>query len=395
MIKAIVIGAGALALATASLIHASSEVHEVRSPFLELPRTSLTAQAVERLAHYGMRSQLDPQTGRVAGEMDVLIVDAARDSFAVDPLAVSSIRTLAYAMDGEGQTGEAARLLGLASQLSQRDLLTNLWLAQNAIQQNDVDGTIGYLDNALSTNLSVRDRIMAPLLNLMNVEGGQEGIALILRDRPIWEPDFWEAFSKSEPAAPFAVSFLRDSGLGLDRMSEKQKGQLYSLLRRTERYGDLYALAELDSSASPDDSALRSGSFNEAEGANLFGWQLVSTGNFSARIPRGGSDLVIDARANSLGSAATRIFRTDRDGTLRIAMRSAVPDDTTVRLDADCLGGARAGQELASIELETGEQQGSAAIASQGCDFARLDLRFTVGNVVLPTEISVRSIAFD
>lgn len=100
-----------------------------------------------------------------------------------DPTATVAFRTLGIIADMQGDRPRAKRLLAYADALSRRDLGTQLWLIEEAVDRSDVPGALHYFDVALRTSkraspilfpilISATEdrRLLAPIADLLRPE---------------------------------------------------------------------------------------------------------------------------------------------------------------------------------------------------------------------------------
>ena len=106
-----------------------------------------------------------------------------------DPLSRVALRMLALGVEGEGQKNRARQIMTLSSQVSRRDVGTQIWLIGDAAARGDIVKTIAHYDAALSSRAS-SSQILFPLLTKgLSYDPLHPVLAPYLRDRP-WAEGF-------------------------------------------------------------------------------------------------------------------------------------------------------------------------------------------------------------
>lgn len=367
-----------LAVAAAAFVHAGSETEAFSIGPGASSRLGLDANIAAVLVDGGFRAEMVSRQAQAPNEFPRLpdpLIALARDSFAANPLEVSSLRTIALGNMLQHDEERARRVMRLASQISKRDTITNLWLAQDYGRAGDVEAMLASFDHALRTSARAREFVMKPVVNALASDESYAQLGKLLAGRPEWEVDFWREFANNPVATANAAEFLAGSGIPLDRIPEQNRELLYSNLKRSHQYDTLYGLAALDAGAKEGSAALAAGRFVTADGSNPLGWVLRSQGSFAARVHEKTGELQIDARAGSFGLAASRIVRVRGNYRLSVTMAEAVPEQAHVELAVNCTGDA--GGELSRLILRSGEKNGELTFSSGKCEFASLQLSFT------------------
>jgi hypothetical protein len=366
-----------LAIAAAAFVHAGSETKSLSIGLGASSRLGLDANIAGALADAGFRAEMASRQAQAPNEFPRLpdpLIALARDSFAADPLEVSSLRTLALGSVLPDDEARARRVMRLASQISKRDSITNLWLAQDYGRAGDVEAMLASFDHALRTNARAREFAMKPVVGALASDESYAPLGKLLAGHPEWEVDFWREFASNPVAAANAAEFFAGSGIPLDRVPDETREELYATLKREQRFDTLYSFAARDPVAKASEATLVAGKFVSTREGNPLGWTLHSRGNASAQVHRSTGELQIDARSGSFGVAADRIVRVEGDQTLVIAMAEAVPDNARLKLAVKCADEAKS--ELAVISLEPGDKNGEIRFTAGGCAFASLELSF-------------------
>jgi hypothetical protein len=146
-VRASLFALGGGALAYAAFAQSVGAITQTRDPLLALrlnPSNPIAlAVHADRLTAGNPNSLIEDRAE---------IVQLARRS--VNGLAVNprAVRVLAFGVEGAGKKDQARRLIDLASRLSRRDLLTQLWLIEDNVGRDDAAQALVHYDVALRAN---------------------------------------------------------------------------------------------------------------------------------------------------------------------------------------------------------------------------------------------------
>jgi hypothetical protein len=366
-----------LAVAGLSFLHAASEVEAVWLGEGAAGRLGLDAHIASAVVDSGFRVEMASRQQQTQSEFPPLpgsLIKLAQDSFAADPLEVTSIRTVALGSTLQHDEDRARRIMRLALQISKRDGITDLWLAQDYGRAGDVENMIATFDHALRISERAREFAMKAVVDALASEESHVPLGTLLARRPEWEDDFWEEFARNPVAAANATAFFVSSGLSVNRLPDVSRERFYMNLKRQGQFETLFRLVDLDSQAEQGQDAHGASAFTTADQGDPLGWTLRSQGNYAARINGKTGELQIDARAGSFGLAADRIIRGGGNLSIAIRMSEGVPENARLKLAARCASSL--GPELGSVSLDRGEKAGQAVVSAANCDFVVLELSF-------------------
>lgn len=382
-----------LAFAGAAFVNAASEAEILSVGPGVSQRLGVDAKMAAALVDRGFRTEIasrQPASGDFPRLSDALIVNA-REVFAVDPLDVPALRTIALGNVLQDDGESARQMMRLAAQLSKRDAISDLWLAQDYGRTDDVPEMVASFDNALRTNVRAREYAMKPLVDALGQENSHLPVGRLLAKNPEWERAFWAEFVRNSSALQNSALFFRVNSFTIEKVPSVVRPQLYNNLKHSGQFDELYALAETDPRARSAAENLMAGRFDLADEGSPLSWVMQSTGNYAAYIQESSGQLQIDARSGSFGTAAERTIRLNRESRLTLRMADAVPDNAGVQLAVICAG-ARA-QTIAQIRLGPGETAGTAIVRADRCRFANLELSFAADPGRRDVLIRVASIA--
>lgn len=377
-VRTVALVVGGLMVAGAALIHASSEAAPGLVESTWPLRSSLNANELTELVDNQFRAEMSQATGE--GEqfppLSAALVQLAREAYAIDPLQVSTLRTIAVNELAQGREEQARRLMRLAERVSKRDEIVNLWLARDYGMSGDADAMTASFDHALRTSARAREVAMRPVVNALATEDSHVPLGELLSKRPDWERAFWREFVQNPVAFANAEAFFSRSGISVDRIPLGDRRTLYANLKAQRRFDTLSRLAALDPDTRESAAALAAGGFVTADEGNPLAWTLHSRGTYGTTLRDEPAALEIDARGGSFGLAAERIVEGGRPIRLTIAMAEPVPANATLRLSLICPGDSPS--TLGEISLGAGERAGEALVDARACPDAALTLSFSV-----------------
>lgn len=141
--------------------------------------------------------------GPLAGARAMAAAALRRDPTVVDAVAVIGLATaLGQAPD------QAERAFVYADQLSRRDIGTQLWLIERAVQRNDIPATLRHYDTVLRVSPPMATQLFPVLSQASRVPGIAVALNTLLNTRPNWGRDFLSFMlrGQSDPRAIFLVS---------------------------------------------------------------------------------------------------------------------------------------------------------------------------------------------
>lgn len=295
-----------------------------------------------------------------------------------EPVNVAAVRTLGIIADLDRRPNEARRYFLYAERLSRRDLPTQLWLIEDNVRRNQVEGALRHYDRALRASRGTRGALLPVLVRASGDPSVIEPLTRLVSGRPPWWPMFADQLVREGRSMPGLFRVSR--GLRLDPGIEEERQLLARFLGRLADAGDfgsaysLYAQAREPGGMS---ELLRDGGF-EASGPYLppFDWQLTDEPDLAAiRRPseiRRGTSLALEANNGRGGDVARQLLALP-PGRYRISLLAGgegVPSSRPM-LSVRCAG---EGQQLMRLELpsdaETGTRTGAEfRVASAECRY--------------------------
>lgn len=370
-----------LATAAAAFIHSASETEAYWASSLPSGHFGLDAHIAGELADRGFVAEMAEAQDQASSEgefpkISPSLLQLARETFAVDPLRVSLLRTIALGSVLHDDESRAREVMQLIPKISRRDTISDLWLAQDYGRAGETEFMIASFDHALRTSRRAREYAMKPVVDALASSETFAVLGDLLAKHPEWEEDFWRELSSNPTGITHAADFLSTTRIPIEQVPSVVRKRLYENLKKAGEYEALYRLALLDSEAGSTRSTLAQGGFVTVDEGNPLGWTLHSQGNFAARVHRRTQELQIDAQSGAFGLAADRVVRGDERIRLTVEMVDPVPNEASVWLAAVCTDDSN--RELARLPMSPGQTFATTQFSSVGCAFVSLRLTFSV-----------------
>lgn len=366
-----------LVIAALATYHAASEIG-LPQPELGIPvPASMGARALALSVDRGFRTEMSqngPQDLAQLPPLSESLMAMAQTSYSVDPLEVATIRTLALGSVLHENKDHARRLMRLAAEISKRDVVLNMWLAQDYGRDGEAALMVAAFDHALRTSARARAFAMKPLVENLADPNSHRPIGELLRQQPEWERDFWNEFVGNPVALRNAAAFFAGSKLSYDVLPPYARVRLYANLKQAKLFDTLFRLAELDSNIGADLKRLAEGRLVDAGKGNPLGWTTHSRGTHASRIHGATGELQIDARAGSFGLVADRIVQVGETSAASLTMAEPVPEHVELELTVRCVEGSN--RELGALTLRPGENAREVVLQTAGCRYASLAVSF-------------------
>lgn len=166
-----------------------------------------SGQVGAALAHARLVEMMRETGGGVSSPRDrarLAEVEArARDALRRDNTAVSAAATLGLIAQFRGDTARARDWFGYAAHLSRRDLATQLWLIEDAVNREEVPEALKHYDIALRTKPASRDLLFPILAAASNEPEIATDLVKTLSGQQNWVDSFiwYVARNSSNPVA--------------------------------------------------------------------------------------------------------------------------------------------------------------------------------------------------
>lgn len=135
-----------------------------------------------------------------------------------DPTAVSAAATLGVVTLARNNTADARRLLAYAQMLSRRNVQTQLWSIEDAVERGDVPGALRWYDIALRTKPSLSEILYPVLAEASRDATIRTALVRTLAGKPPWSDSYvgFAAGQKDDPMSTAALfAGLRARGVAI------------------------------------------------------------------------------------------------------------------------------------------------------------------------------------
>lgn len=297
--RTIIIGLAALAVAIVAGGQSVAAVFAVRDPVTALRMDGMNSAALSSLA---MRSIVKANTPAELRRVRHLARQALRRS----PGNVQALQVMGLSAAAAGNVRAARHLMEMAQRFSRRNLVTQLWLIEDASGRGNVALTLKNYDYALSTNFESHELLFPVLIAATEDDHLRKPIARMLRQKPLWLPQFWLALQRAGELPNGIGDFIVAVGDDPAVLTKADKEALS--LRLVERGAFEDALhvnvGNRDSAKNDWQSAGRFA--NEAD-LQPFAWTWLASGNLSAQ-PLSPSEVLFDVQRGNGGVLGQKLF---------------------------------------------------------------------------------------
>jgi len=201
---ALLLGTGLLAYGAGS--SAAVNVFHTRAPELALTLDGNDPVALVRDA------QLRIDAGEMTQGGTAGILAVVRESVAELPINGPAFRLYGLSSAANSDLPGVRRQMALSDRLERRDLATQLWLIEDAVERNDIAGALGHYDKALRIRESSRAILYPVLTEAMKSPLIRTRFVAYMQDPPPWMESFLR-YAVSNSDDPVAIAELaREAG---------------------------------------------------------------------------------------------------------------------------------------------------------------------------------------
>jgi len=277
----------------------------------------------------------------------------ARRALRRSPVSAAGARMIAAARDVAGDPAAARRLMAYAASLSRRDLPTQIWLIQDAVQHNDVRRALHHYDIALRSSEASKPLLFPVLIKALGQPAVVTGLVDTLTARPKWASGFLDLAASQAQDLDGLAALIRGIALHGYALPEAVLAEASARMVDARRYdiawqvyaaGDPHAVR--DRIRDPD--FLRLGL-----AGGPFAWAIVSGNGLSVEPRHYGARAALAYRAaTGAGGVVARQLLILPTGSFRLS--GVVPDravgSTPIVLRLTC---AANGPSFAAISADT------------------------------------------
>lgn len=203
-----------------------------------------------------------------------------------DPLNVVAVRTLGLIAALGEHRDAAQRWFSVAQALSRRDLPTQLWLIEDAVQRGQIDSSLAHYAYALNTNRSA-EPLLFPLLVAASGEPAiNRPLAAIVRTRPLWGARFLDTLISTGTSPAGLMTLVGAAHLDVRKSDEQQlAARAIQRLFQINAEADAFALYRQLSGKLRD--GVQNGDFQRSNPLPPFDWELADQPDIFAAITNG------------------------------------------------------------------------------------------------------------
>lgn len=374
-----IIAGTALLLAIASVSISAAGIFRVRSPASALALAPWDARAQANLAQ---QTLFQPKPGQSPEPANA----QARLAYAHEPLSIEAVTAVGMAAARRGDNARATAIFAYAERLSRRDVGTQLWLIQNNVARNNIEGALAHYNIVLSTAPDARASLSAILINASSQPNIAVAVNRLMLTRPNWRDDFLTrfAFDGRDAVALAAVSrHVFDLRVGEDRDVFQRVLARYVGLARYDLAWDAYQDVMRGVPGARPDALLRDGDFTRDDGLPPFDWRYPAEGRLvPERRPMQGSGrsfaLYLPADADHEAETATQMIRLPAGSYELGATVGDTAGDQRTRPFLRVRCAAEPNQDLAAADFPQAPSQGRAMatrfVVPANCPFQWLSI---------------------
>ncbi|MBN2974449.1 hypothetical protein JW805_20895 [Roseomonas aeriglobus] len=275
-----------------------------------------------------------------------------------DPTVVPAVTTLAIRAQVEGDTGKTRRLFAYAQSLSRRDLVTQLWMIEDAVERGDIPGAMRNYDIALRTSRFTPQLLYPTLTTAMDDPAIRRALVETLSRQPLWITSFVEHVANNgEPMT--AAQLFQDLSAVQVPIPQDARADVIEALIRKQRFSAAWNYYR-SIRRGTDPRMSRDPEFSAAlESPTAFDWRpVIDNAGISAVIQPGEQNGVFDfAVPATIGGTVLQQMQLLPPGRYDLTGRSEdleQPADTRPYWALQC----DTGRELGRIDMPNSAEDG-------------------------------------
>lgn len=306
-------------------------------------------------------------------------VDALRSS----PINVQAVRSLGLAAAFENNEFASTRAFGYALELSRRDVPTQMWFIERAVERDDIDGALRHYDQAMTTSIASRQTLVPILVQATTTPAIADRLIPMLRRKPNWWGDFTHQLIGTTPDPASLYKFAL--GLRLRSTDTEHPDFLPRIVQRLVTAGEndkAFGLYYVEKGT--QDATVRNGGFEQGDALPPIDWQYADEPDLAGlkqdRPDGKGTAMFVVAQTGRGGVVAQQLLRLS-PGRYRIEMTIGdIPDHSATerpRITVQCEGMDQ--RALATIGLPSAPMEGrrfaaDLALPAGTCQVQRLSI---------------------
>ncbi|WP_141243820.1 hypothetical protein [Sphingomonas lenta] len=302
LIARVLLLAGLAALLVFAARVTAGNVFAGRDPDFALRLSPGNARALGEKARKRIQTEQSP-----AARAEAMAL-AAR-ALARDPGNVDAVVAAGLVKDLARRPAEAARLMRYSGKLSRRDFATRIWLIEDAVRRNDVEGALHHYDVALRTSRLAPSVLFPVLVQAVTGDDMIAPLSTTLARRPVWSYQFMQQLAQTgtdyRAMAALYEAVRRKGGL----VPEPTIAAATARMVEAGAFGQAWSLYAGFNPGTPR-AGVRNGDFARTEEAPTpFDWNLSQLPGLAAE-PLGdnGGTLRFEATSGAGGVAARQLL---------------------------------------------------------------------------------------
>lgn len=239
------------------------------------------------------------------------IAATARTALRNSPLNAKAVRLLAISAALDGDAEKASKLVHASARLTRRDPLTQVFLIEEAVRQDDLKKAMFHYDLALRSS-SIAPQILYPrLVKVIEHSDGRAAIKPYLRSGEQWTIDFFGfAKEQSKDLTPVVDLMLETGGPPDPKLARIQRAALISALSDRQQYSQIPRLLDPAPAAAAALTSVGLESLDPAKGLGSAGWQVLDDAEVGAsgRVDAKGASMTIYANPGTTRPVARKLL---------------------------------------------------------------------------------------
>lgn len=266
----------------------------------------------------------------------------ARRALRRSPVSAAGARMLATARDVAGDPGMARALMVYSESQSRRDLPTQVWLIQEAVEHDDIPRALHHYDIALRSSEATKPFLFPVLVKAIAQPPVVKGLIDTLAARPQWAAPFLNVASQEAQDLDGLAQLLQGlAGRGYP-LAAAVVAQASARMVDAGRYDSAW-LVYAASHGHPARTIVRDPSFAHIEvyGASPFEWTIIGGNGLTAQSSRLGAwDALTYTAATGAGGVIARQLLLLPRGSARLAGRAyqGAANGSPAQLRLTCAG---------------------------------------------------------
>lgn len=323
--------------------------------------------------------------------VDPAAYQLARSAYSSEPLNPVALRMMALEMAESGKDEAAQRLMELTSQLSKRERVANIWLAQRFANAGENEKALSHYDMLLRTSRAAVQQIVPVLTANMADEEMVGPVAQLMRRDPPWAFVFWNRLVRTTPALANAAKLrlqLADTNISTNTESD---ALLVSNLIAAGQFENGLKLARSLNRLDIEQGGISNASFAALPKLAPADWELVSEGERGASIDaRGDGNLLISALPGASGLVARQLVQIPNGRqSLSVTGLSGLDGGAAVMLQLSCASGE---SSAAVAQITATQDTDQATQFNSNCEYSWLEIAIDNSDNDAPADVMIGAV---